>query len=201
MPMLELDRSLFLFLNGRHTPVSDAFWTAMTEHWVWAAFFIPVAYFVFKKYGRQGFWMALAVPLLFLLADQGTNIAKYWFERPRPCREPELQGLVHFLAPHCGLYGFWSAHAANSTAQVTFFMGVGVVPVHLRKWVYPGFVLFAFMVSFSRIMVGVHYPGDILTGAAYGLLCGFLVCRLYRWGEKKWLKTGNGDGYRKGKTQ
>eukprot|EP01031_Cornospumella_fuschlensis_P020041 gene20041-24560_t len=115
--MVELDHSLFLFLNGLHSPVSDAFWLVMTGNWAWAAFFIPVAYFVFKKYGKQGFWMALAVPLLFLLADQGTNVAKFWFERPRPCREPALEGLVHFIASHCGLYGFWSAHAANSVAQ------------------------------------------------------------------------------------
>lgn len=187
--MVELDHSLFLFLNGQHSPVSDAFWLVMAGNWVWAVFFVPVAYFVFKKYGRQGFWMVLAVPLLFLLADQGTNLAKFWFERPRPCREPALAGTVHFIASHCGVYGFWSAHAANSMAQVVFFIGVGVVPVWARRWAYPLFILFVLLVSLSRIMVGVHYPGDTLVGWLYGACCGFLVCRLYLWVEKKYLPT------------
>lgn len=177
--MQALDRSLFLYFNGLHSPASDVFWLLMTNNWTWVAFFIPVGYLVFNRYGKQGFWVALCVPLLFLLADQGTNLAKFYFMRPRPCRAEELQGLVHFIAPRCSLYGFWSAHAANATAQIVFFMAIGLVKRPRRRYVYPLFILFALTVSFSRIMVGVHYPGDILTGAAYGALCGLAVYGLY----------------------
>lgn len=183
--MLEVDRSLFLWLNGCHHPVMDTFWLAMTSNWVWVLFFIPVAYFLFKKYGKKGFFPAVCVSLLFLVADQGTNVAKYYFVRPRPCRAEELQGLVHFIASHCGEYGFWSAHAANVFAQVTFFIVLGVIPSHLRRYIYPYFIVFALLVSVSRIMVGVHYPIDILVGMVYGMVCGLLVYALYMFLAKK----------------
>lgn len=184
--MSQLDRSLFLYLNGLHSSATDPLWVFITSNWFWIFFFVPVAYFLFKKYGKKSFMPALCVPLLFLLADQGTNLIKNYFERLRPCQVEDLLGLIHFLAPHCGLYGFWSAHAANSFAQITFFMCLGIIPhgIH-RKLFYPYFILFATLVSLSRVMVGVHYPGDILFGMIYGILCGLLVYVLFKYILKK----------------
>lgn len=51
--MQALDRSLFLYFNGLHSPASDVFWLLMTNNWTWVAFFIPVGYLVFNRYGKQ----------------------------------------------------------------------------------------------------------------------------------------------------
>lgn len=190
-----MDRALFLFLNGLNRPYTDAFWLAATSHWAWVLFFVPAAYFLFKKFGKNSLIPVLCVPLLFLLADQGTNIAKAFFERPRPCRAEDLQGLVYFIAPRCSPYGFWSAHSANAFAQLTFFICLGIVPAgNLRRVVYAYFIFFGVMVGLSRIMVGVHYPGDILAGAVYGTLCGLTVYGGYRWAVKKIYNRGQRPG-------
>lgn len=186
--MQAVDRSLFLFINGLHHPLTDGFWLFMTSNWAWLFFFVPVGYWLFTRLGKKGIYPALCVALLFLLADQGTNVAKYFFARPRPCLDEELKMSMHFLAPYCGTKGsFWSAHAANVIAQITFFIGIGLVPITTRKLVYPYFFLFGFLVALSRIMVGVHYPFDILVGSVYGFFCGVLVLFLYRWLTKKLL--------------
>jgi len=181
-----LDRSLFLFINGLNVPATDAFWLFATSNWFWIFFFVPTVYFLFKKFGRFGLVVAVCIPVLFLLADQGTNLAKFYFMRPRPCRAEDLTGLVYFIAPRCSPYGFWSAHAANAFAQIAFFICLfnsirDKTATRFRRILFPYFILFGFLVSVSRIMVGVHYPGDILVGALYGVICGLLVYVLYRY--------------------
>jgi len=184
--MLELDHQIFLYLNGLHSPFTDSVWLGITDKWFWVLYFIPALFYIYKQYGKRSYVPVIFILLLFLVVDQGSNVAKEYFARPRPCREVELQGLVHFIAPRCSLYGFWSAHAANAFAQVTFFMCLGVVPTtRMRRWVYPLIVIWAVLVSVSRIMVGVHYPFDTLAGAAFGMAGGLVVYGLYRMAAKK----------------
>lgn len=179
--MMELDRQLFLFLNGLHHPFTDVFWQAMSDKWIWLFYLLPAVYFVVKRYGKKSVLPLLVIPVLFLLADQGSNVAKAFFARPRPCRAEELTGLVHFLAPRCSLYGFWSAHAANAFSQVTFILLLAPVGQKTVGHVFYGFlIVWATGVALSRVMVGVHYPGDILAGALFGSLCGWLMYQVFK---------------------
>lgn len=164
-----------------HHPFTDDFWVFMSSHWAWLFFYVPALYFVVKRFRIQAIIPVLFIVALIFLADQGTNLAKQYFERPRPCREEELAGMVHFLAKHCGLYGFWSAHAANAFAQISFFMFLNVIPKgKLRLGVYSFLFTWAILVAFSRVMVGVHFPFDILAGAVYGVLCAILLYMIFR---------------------
>lgn len=182
--MTELDTRLFLFLNGLHHPVTDPFWLAMSDHRVWLFYLLPAVYFYVRRYGKRSFIPLLFIPLLFLAADQGTNLAKFLFARPRPCRVEELAGLIHFIAPGCSPYGFWSGHAANAFAQITFFLlaapaGTG----KSARLFYLFLIVWAGTVALSRVMVGVHYPADIFAGALFGIVCGWLMFRLFKWVE------------------
>jgi undecaprenyl-diphosphatase len=90
--------------------------------------------------------------------------------RLRPSHEPHLQTLIHTLNGYQGgTYGFYSGHASNAFA-VAFFMITSLSGK--RKYILPAAMVYAILTAYSRIYLGVHYPGDILMGAIVGALLG-----------------------------
>ncbi|MCR5645269.1 MAG: phosphatase PAP2 family protein [Bacteroidales bacterium] len=177
--MEAIDSQLFLFLNGLHTEWLDTVMVAITEMWLWIPLYILLLYMVFKQYGKRGWWILLAVAVLILCSDQlSAHVCKPLFHRLRPCFNPDLEGLVHLpKGLPGGRYGFVSSHAANTFAVATFLTAV------LRKsYRSIGWWLFAWALvsSYSRIYIGVHYPGDILAGAVLGVLIGLIIAMIVR---------------------
>ena len=119
--------------------------------------------------------MLLAFALLITLADQSASgFFKPFFERLRPCHQPGIQEFVHTLK-HCGgQYGFASSHASN-----TFALGIFMWLLY-RNLYGQLMILWAVLVSYSRIYAGVHYPGDIIMGAILGLISALIVYYLYK---------------------
>ena len=172
-----IDSRLFLVLNGWHTGWLDTVMVAITGMWPWIPLYILLLYMVFKQYGRRGWWVLLAVAVVILCTDQlSAHVCKPLFHRLRPCFNPELEGLVHLpKGLPGGQYGFVSSHAANTFGVAAFLTAA------LRKgyrsvgwWLYA----WALVSSYSRIYIGVHYPGDILAGAVLGVLVGLIIWRL-----------------------
>ena len=101
---------------------------------------------------------------------------KPFFERLRPCHNPSIASLVHLVEGCGGKYGFASSHAANAFGLATACW------LFLRSWSHYfiwGF-LWAVVVSYSRIYMGVHYPLDILVGAFIGVVLAWLVYQSYQ---------------------
>lgn len=117
--------------------------------------------------------MVVFIVALITISDQLSLFAKFHFERPRPSHHPALEGMVHIVNGYRGGdYGFFSGHATNSFALATF------LTVLLGKFyrVLPPLVfIWAALVSYSRIYLGVHFPGDILTGWIVGIIIGLIV--------------------------
>lgn len=176
--MSAIDQQLFLWLNGLHADWLDSVMVAITAMWVWIPLYALLLYMVFKHYGRRGWWILLAVALVILCSDQlSAHVFKPLFHRLRPCFNPELEGLVHLpKGLPGGRYGFVSSHAANTFAVAAF-----LTPVLAKQWRWIGWVLYfwALLSSYSRIYVGVHYPGDILAGAVLGILIGLIFWKLF----------------------
>jgi len=187
--LIQLDKKLFLFLNGLHDPQFDRiFWyISETSTWIpiYLLFLITILHSQsagFSKFSAKRLILVLlGTAVAITLADQITSgFMKPFFARLRPSHEPSLQGMVHLVADTFGniykggRYGFASSHAANSFAVAALVSSLAYM-----GWVHRVAVLWAIAVSYSRIYLGVHYPGDIFVGAAIGWTVGSLVSRGY----------------------
>lgn len=172
-----IDQKLFLFLNGLHADWLDPIMVSITEMWPWIPLYFFWIFLLFKHYGKRGWWVLLGVALVVLCSDQlSAHVCKPVFHRLRPCFSPELEGLVYLpKGLPGGRFGFVSSHAANTFAIAAF-----LTPVLRKAWRWIGWVLYgwAFISSYSRIYVGVHYPGDIFCGAFIGILIGLIFWKL-----------------------
>jgi undecaprenyl-diphosphatase len=173
------DQQFLLFLNSFHVSWLDPVMLLITRTEFWIPLYAFLIFLIFRNYKKDA-WLVLAgVVITVVLADQITSsIMKPYFQRLRPSQEPALQGILHIVNGYRGgLYGFASSHAANTTG-VAFFMFLLFRDTY--KWM--GLIfLWAFIMSYTRIYLGVHYPGDILTGAVVGLLSGYSGYRFYLW--------------------
>ena len=177
--MLRLDERLFLLLNALGSERWDGMWLFITNKSSWIPFYVALMYLGYRHYGLRDVLIIVGlVVVVITITDQLANLFKQGFERLRPCREEHLREIIRYIAPRCGRYGYFSAHAANSMALAAF---LGLLLGRTCKRLVLLLLVFASIVSFSRIYVGVHYPLDILTGMVIGVLAAFLFYGLSRW--------------------
>jgi undecaprenyl-diphosphatase len=183
--MLEqLDQQLFLFLNSLNSPFWDKVMYAISGKIIWIPLYLAILIWIGYKYKKKFPVIVVFIILAATLADQGSvQLFKNMFHRLRPCHEPALQGLVHLVNNECGgLYGFVSSHAANS-----FNVAMLSLMFIKKRWYTVSIILWAVIVGYSRIYLGVHYPGDVICGSLLGVLIGWGVYKLYEITDRKIL--------------
>ncbi len=187
--LIQLDKELFLYLNNLGTSTWDGFWLFMTEKFYQIPLYLVLLFFFYKYFGIRGTIITLVlVAALITVSDQLANLFKYvLFMRPRPCRAEGVAEFTRFIAERCGRYGYFSGHATNSMA-LAFFTGLALQK-HL-KYIFPFMVIWAIIVSYSRIYVGVHYPGDVITGMVVGILLGLGAFKLHAFLIQKYGEVG-----------
>jgi undecaprenyl-diphosphatase len=180
-----LDKNLLLWLNGFHSPVFDKVMWLISGRTEWIPFYLILIGYLIYKFRWRSIPIIVAIIVAVSLADQlAVKAFKEVFQRLRPTHNPEIQNLVHIVNEYRGgMYGFVSNHAANTFALA------GFLSFFFRNWYFSAVILlWASVVSYSRIYLGVHYPGDVIGGAVLGLIIGWLVYLLYLKMDRKLYK-------------
>lgn len=169
----DIDTQLFLFLNGLHTPFFDVLFEYFSGRFFWIPLYALLFVIATLKLKWKMMYFILAVVVLIFLSDK---ISVYWFKevfmRYRPCHNNDIAHLIHLVDGCGGKYGFVSSHAANTFALAAF-MGI-ILRKHFPKMLF-WMLIWATVVSYSRIYLGVHYPADIVVGGMLGILIGYAV--------------------------
>lgn len=175
--LLNLDTYFFRLINQGGTPFWDPIFLLASNKWAWIPLYAFLVFLIFKKKKQSGFIALLFITLIIVISDQGSvHLFKNVFQRLRPCH---FLDNVRLVTEGCGgQFGFISSHASNVFGLAVFIGSI------LDKKTFALLFLWAAIVSFSRVYVGVHYPLDILFGMIYGTTIALILVTIYNKYEK-----------------
>jgi undecaprenyl-diphosphatase len=185
------DEQLFLFLNGDGGLWLDRFMWFSSGKFSWLPIYAVLLFLLYKKVGAKGLLWLLPVLVLCITANDqlASSVFKSWIQRLRPSHEPHLANLIHLVRGANGefyiggKYGFYSSHAANNAGVLTMVLLL-IRPI--KKWLTAALIGWVVLIGYSRIYLGVHYPGDILMGFGMGTILGLVFYYLYLQIPEKW---------------
>ncbi len=173
------DTDLFLILNGAHNSFWDFIMFWASDKFIWIPVYALFLFILWRKYSSKIWIVMLFAALLIFLSDQiSVHLFKDVFQRLRPCNDPALEGMVHLVNGKCGgSFGFYSSHASN-----IFAIAVFVISLLGKKnlWMLLLILIWADLIAYSRIYLGVHYPGDVIAGVVAGSLMGWMLARFLK---------------------
>jgi undecaprenyl-diphosphatase len=183
--MLEsFDHQLFLVINSCNSPFFDRVMHAISGKLIWAPLYLAILIYLGIRYKRNFFIILIFIVLAITLSDQLSVLLKNLTHRLRPCHEPTLSGMVHMVNSDCGgMFSFVSSHASNS-----FNIALLSLCLIKKRWFSICIIIWAVVIGYSRIYLGVHYPGDVLGGFILGGTIGWTMYKCYDFTDKNILK-------------
>ncbi|HMT95397.1 MAG TPA: phosphatase PAP2 family protein [Ferruginibacter sp.] len=173
------DKWLFLKLNAEYrNALFDWIMPFIRNPYFWAPLYIFILALVWLNCGKKGTWWIIYVFITAGLTDLlSSQLIKPMVGRIRPCNDPELMGKVNLLVSYCGANGsFTSSHAANHFGMATFIFFTASCLVGAYRWL---FFIWAAIICYAQIYVGVHFPLDILGGTIIGYTVGKITAKIF----------------------
>ena len=177
--VIELDHQLFFAINGKWSNAFfDSFLPYTRESLIWLPLYLFLLVFIWMNFGKQGLWWALFFICLAACCDLvSSKLIKENIMRARPCRHPEIASHVRFLVNYCPeSSSFTSSHATNHFGMATFIYFT--LRSYTSKWLALIF-LWAAMIAYAQVYVGVHFPLDVTSGAILGIFIGYLMSVIF----------------------
>lgn len=158
--------------------ILDATMPFVRNQFFWVPLYMFLAVYMPVNYRRQGiFWCVLFI-LCFAFGDFiSAHLVKPFFHRTRPCNDPRLAKALHLIVERSSGYSFPSSHAANHFALGTF---MAATLGGRNTWVIFAALLWATLVAYAQVYVGVHFPMDVIGGGLIGVVIGLLMAVVYR---------------------
>lgn len=172
--LINLDQQLFFFINhDLRNPFFDWLMPMLRNPFFWSPVYVFILVFFVSQYHGKGWLLSLMLLLSFFISDSlSSSIIKPLFMRLRPCHDEIIGQFVRLLVPCGSGFSFVSSHAANHFC-ISFFL---IILFYKQwKWILPLGILWAGMVCFAQVYVGVHFPFDVASGAILGTCIGSIT--------------------------
>lgn len=176
--LIQLDQQMLLALNGSQSLFVDGLAHVLTTAATWIPLYLSLFYLVIKNNENVQQILLVVAGAALCVVFAGTVddvLVKPLVARWRPTHDPTIGCLVDVVEGYRGgSYGFFSAHAAN-----TFSLAVYFCFVVRSRLLSVSLVLWSLANCWTRVYLGVHYPGDILCGLLWGAVVGTGLAALY----------------------
>ena len=171
--LLNFDRQMLFLLNGSDSLFMDKLMMMLTSGYVWIPLYITLLYIVVKNNESTSQIMltvGCAVLCVFFADGMADYLAKPYFQRLRPSNDIYIKYAVKVVnGMRAGEYSFFSAHAANTFALAVFFS------LLIKEKLFTVTMIFwSLLNGYTRIYLGLHYPGDVLAGILCGCISGLV---------------------------
>lgn len=176
----KIDQQLLLFLNGLHAQWLDPVFYLISYKLTWIPLYVILLIYAYRKAGwKFSLFLLLSVIVTVALCDLvSVQAFKNVFERYRPSHNEDIGHLVHLVRDFSGqevrggYFGFISSHATNHFGIAVI---IGLLMKPIRKEIFAILLIWAAVVAYSRIYMGLHYPADVIVGAFVGSIIGYTV--------------------------
>lgn len=174
-----LDEQFVLALNGLSSPMLNFVMWQLSKSWHTVIFVLIASYFFYKKQNlRTAAFFLLSIILLVSISDFTSNRVKKTFKRYRPTHNIILKDKIKLVNDERGgIYGFYSAHASNAFSITAFLFLCFYKLTRNKKLLF--IFIYPFLISLSRVYLGLHYLSDVMFGALVGFVFAYAVFHLF----------------------